>query len=73
MNIIKISMYTDTLPGTVHVVHHVKLMRNHMIFVPSWHDNATFNQKCQSSFYATLRVVDLLHNTYKVNSATHLQ
>ena len=44
-----------------------------MVFIPSWHDNATFNQKCQSSFYATPRVVHLLHNTYKVNSAIHLQ
>ena len=44
-----------------------------MVFIPSWHDNAIFNQKCQSSFYATPRVVHLLHNTYKVNSAIHLQ
>ena len=49
------------------------LCENHMVFIPSWHDHAPFNQKCQDSFYATPRVVHLLHNTCKVNSGIHLQ
>ena len=66
-------MYTDTLSGTVHVGAPCIACVKITVFIPSWHDYAPFNQQCQSSFYATPRVVHLLHNTYEVNSGIHLQ